>query len=252
MAITVIYLAVNAAYLLGLGFDGARQSSAIAADILALPLGEFGSKAMSLLVMISALGAVNGLIYTGSRVYSTLGEDYPLFGRLARWHPRRRSPVWSMSVQAAITLVLMTLLGTGAGRSAINGFLKAAGIGGVTWDGHGGFDTLLRCTAPVFWFFFLMTGISLFVLRVRDAAAERPFRVPFYPVLPLVFCGMCVYMLYSASTYAGRLIVVGVLPVGVGVLVYWAAMRRGPRRQPAAGVVTLTTTSTPDRSIERD
>ena len=52
----------------------------------------------------------------------------------------------------------------------------------------GGFDTLLTCTAPIFWVFFLLTGISLFVLRERDPHIERPFKVPFYPELPLIFC----------------------------------------------------------------
>jgi basic amino acid/polyamine antiporter, APA family len=229
LSLTVIYVLVNYAYLLALGFDGARQSSAIAADVFARPLGELGANAMSLLVMISALGAVNGLIYTGSRIYSTLGEDYPLFSLLARWHPRRHSPVWSLLAQAVITLALIVIVGTATGRSGINALLERSGLGALSWEGHGGFDTLLRCTAPVFWFFFLMTGIALFLLRVRDRSRPRPFAVPLYPALPLVFCGMCVYMLYSASVYAGKLILIGALPVAVGVLLYWLAARKGAK-----------------------
>src|SRR5262249_37746429 len=62
---------------------------------------------------------------------------------------------------------------------------KAAGLA------KGGFETLLTCTAPVFWLFFLLTGLSLFVLRERDKHLERPFKVPLYPELPLVFCASC-------------------------------------------------------------
>jgi amino acid transporter len=54
----------------------------------------------------------------------------------------------------------------------------------------------------VFWFFFLLTGIALFVLRFRDPYRPRPFKVPGYPILPLVFVCTCGYLLYSSLTYA--------------------------------------------------
>ncbi|HHY85203.1 MAG TPA: amino acid permease [Verrucomicrobia bacterium] len=236
LALTLIYVAVNGAYLLALGFHGARESGAIAADVLARPFGQAGARAMSVLVMISALGALNGLVYTGARVYATLGEDYRLFSRLARWHPRLNSPAWSLAAQAAITVGLMTLLGTTAGRSAINSAFGWVGMADVSWETHGGFDTLLRCTAPVFWFFFLMTGLSLFVLRFRERERPRPFTVPLYPVLPLIFCATCGYMLYSAAAYAGGLIVIGLVPVAFGIFLYWLSLRTaGGVTEPRSG-----------------
>src|SRR5262249_56327267 len=57
----------------------------------------------------------------------------------------------------------------------------------------GGFETLLACTAPVFWGFFLLTGLSLFALRQRDPTIERPFQVPLYPWLPIIFCFSCCF-----------------------------------------------------------
>jgi basic amino acid/polyamine antiporter, APA family len=216
---------VNSAYLLGLGFDRARESQAIAGDILQRPLGMFGVKAISLLVMVSALGALNGLIYTGSRIYSTLGEDFHLFARLARWDPRRGSPIWSLLTQAVITLAMIVLVGTDHGRSLINLGLNQLGIGTVSWEGHGGFDTLLRCTAPIFWLFFFMSAAALFLLRHKDPNAERPFSVPLYPLLPLIFSIMCLYMLYSSAVYAGRLIVIGIAPLIVGLLLYQLARK---------------------------
>src|SRR5262249_62061396 len=77
VGITLIYVAINAAYINGLGFTGVRESKAVAADVLRRLPGEYGEKAekiMCLLVMISALGAINGLVFTGSRVYSKLGS----------------------------------------------------------------------------------------------------------------------------------------------------------------------------------
>ena len=82
-----------------------------------------------------------------------------------------------------------------------------------------GFRTAVEYTAPVFWLFFLLVGLSLFVLRRRDPGRERPFRVPLYPVLPLLFCATSAYLLYSSLAYTGMgaLVGVGVLALG-GVL----------------------------------
>src|SRR5262249_10254287 len=91
---------------------------------------------------------------------------------------------------------------------------------------NGGFDTLVTCTSPVFWAFFLLTGISLFVLRERDRDVPRPFKAPLYPELPLVFCLSCGYMLYSSIDYAltrqwkGGLFLLGVLPLVLGIPLY--------------------------------
>jgi APA family basic amino acid/polyamine antiporter len=61
---------------------------------------------------------------------------------------------------------------------------------------------MVEFTAPVFWFFFMLSGIALFVLRRREPHVVRPFQVPWYPVLPLVFVATCAYLLYSSITYA--------------------------------------------------
>lgn len=224
-AITLIYVLVNCAYIYGLGFESARASRAIAADTLALPLGDLGARAMSVVVMISALSAVNGLIFTGSRIYPNMGDDHALFRHLAQWHPRFGTPFWSLLIQGLITLALILLVGTQSGRAGIDGLLGALGVAPVSFEGHGGFDTLLRCTAPVFWLFFLLTGLSLFILRVRDRQTPRAFSVPLFPWLPLVFVGTCLYMLYSATIYAGSLTVLGLVPLLVGALLYLASPR---------------------------
>jgi basic amino acid/polyamine antiporter, APA family len=81
-------------------------------------------------------------------------------------------------------------------------------------------------TAPVFWFFFLLTGISLLVLRVREPNSPRPFRVPLYPLTPILFCCFCGYLLYSSLAYTGIGAMVGVAVVAAGIpLLLW--MRRG-------------------------
>jgi amino acid transporter len=236
--ITLVYLLVNGAFLAVLGFEGARASQAIAADLLRRPLGDSGAAAISVLVMISALGAVNALVLTGARVHARLGRDFSLLSALGRWHPRRRSPSAALLAQAAITLAWIALVGTSGGRAAVDTALGALGLGAASWSGHGGFDTLLRCTAPVFWLFFLLTGLSLFVLRYREPERPRPFRVPLYPLTPLVFCATCVYMLVSAIDYAGPLTLVGVFLVLLGLPLYFASKQRAEPAFPGSGATS--------------
>jgi len=228
VAITAIYLVVNVAYLWGLGFEGVRNSSAVAVDVLAQPLGKWGATAMSLLVMISALGAVNGLIFTGSRLYSAVGTDHSVFAWLGRWHPRLGTPVGALLAQAIISGAMVIAVGTSFGQSGINALVGKLTGETVAWEGRGGFELLLRCTAPVFWLFFLLTAISLFVLRVRERNVERPFTVPFYPWVPLLFCLTCGYMLYSAVLYAGMLGLVGGSLLVIGLPFYWMSRRTVP------------------------
>jgi amino acid transporter len=80
-------------------------------------------------------------------------------------------------------------------------------------------------TSPVFWFFILLVGIAVFVLRQKDPNRERPFRVPLYPLTPILFCLMCGYMLYSSLVYAASKeaniagwIGIGVLLLGVPLM----------------------------------
>jgi APA family basic amino acid/polyamine antiporter len=96
-----------------------------------------------------------------------------------------------------------------------------------------GFRAMVEFTAPVFWLFFLLTGIALFVLRRREPHTPRPFRVPLYPLLPLLFCAACAGMLWSSLSYVSAQHVtmqalgglnaawIGVAVLGAGVLVLW-------------------------------
>jgi amino acid transporter len=220
-AITLIYLAVNATFLAVLGFDSARASMVPAADVLERAVGSWGGRAISALVMISALGAINGMILTGSRVYARLGDDHRVLAWLGSGSRANGSPVAALVAQAAVTVALILAVGTSAGQRAIDRVLTSVSLPGLPWGQYfGGFETLVAGTAPVFWAFFLLTGISLFVLRFTDRKRSRPFAVPLFPVPPLIFCAMCVYMLYSSLAYARLLALLGLVPFALGVPLY--------------------------------
>lgn len=259
--ITVLYLLVNAAYITSLGFPGAQKSQQIAADVLERSFGKFGETLMCILVMVSALGAVNGLIFTGARVYSTVGKDYAILSWMSGWNREHGAPVPALITQGVLALGLIFLVGTNDGRAVVNSALeKTYLLKPMEWEksylagneemaagrkaaeqAEGGFDTLLTCTAPIFWVFFLLTGLAVFVLRERDAGTERPFKVPLYPLVPLIFCLSCGYMLYSSIDYAltrqwkGGLVLLGVLPLAVGLPLYHLSGLLGDSRKgPAA------------------
>jgi amino acid transporter len=203
--ITLIYLAVNAAYLSALGFEGVRQSSAVAADVLALPLGEGGKQFMSLLVMISALGAINALLFTGMRLFVAFGTEHRLFGWLGKQSEKDAVAPGALLAQFGFTMVLIALIeSAGYWREPLGRLSDVLGLNfglnGETPKSR--IEAIVDCTAPVFYTFLLLTSLSVFILRVRDRHVERPFRVPGYPVVPLVFAASCLFMLYRTTDYA--------------------------------------------------
>jgi amino acid transporter len=134
------------------------------------------------------------------------GQDHSLFRFFGRWHGRRNTPVNALLLQGAMALLLV-VLGTGS---------------------RDGFVMMVEYTAPVFWFFLLLVGASIFLLRRRRPADERPFRVPLYPLTPLLFCAICAYMLHASLSYTGRgaLVGVGVLLAGLPLIILQKRMNR--------------------------
>ena len=165
---------INVAYILVLGFNGAAHAKEIAADVLERLAGIQGERLMCVLVLVSSLGAANGLVLTGSRIYATLGRDHRLFALLGEWSPRWHAPLRSLMVQCIVTLLMILAVGTSTGHNLIDRLLAFCGRETPDWEARSGFQTLLDCSAPAFWFFFLLSGLSLFVLRYTDATRERP------------------------------------------------------------------------------
>jgi len=205
--ITAIYLLINLAYLRMLGFEGMRHSKSLATDTVRNALGQWadgGSVAVTVLVAVSALAAMDGCMFTGSRAICALGEDYAAFRPLGKWHQRFKTPANALIAQSSIAAVLIILpsLGWGIGELVGSGFRAAADY-----------------TAPVFWTFLLLVGAAVIILRDKDPDRERPFRVPGYPFTVIIFVNMCGYMLYSAIMYTktGALIGLGVLLAGVPI-----------------------------------
>ena len=229
--ITASYVLLNVAYLSALGFEGLRQSSHPASDAMAKVLGKPGERVISVLVMISALGSVNGLIFSVARLHATVGADHRAFAVLGQWSTWTKAPIWSLLAQGAISSLMIFGVGTVAGRQAVDAGLKLAGARPVPWSDYfnSGFETLYAASAPIFWLFFLSTGISYFVLNWKDRAIERPFRAPLFPLCPILFCAMCAFGLYSATRHGAPLLPLIAVPFLLGLPVYlFSEMFRQP------------------------
>ena len=210
--VAVLYVGINAAYLHVLGPQAMSRSDAIGADYMQALLGRPGAVALSVLVLIAAVTTLNATIFTGARSAYAVGRDTGLLGVLGRWDAGAQGPVNAHLVQAALALALI-------------------GLGTLT---RKGFATMVDFTAPVFWFFLLLTGVALFVLRRKGGGNPQGFRVPLYPFTPLLFCGVSAYMLYAAINYTGKGALVGVGAVLLGLPAWWYVRRHGLRAAAAA------------------
>ncbi len=180
MTLTVIYLLVNTALLLGLGVSGLSQSKTAASDLLGLAFGPLAQKALGLFVAIAALTSINATMFVGARTNFAVGNDWKALRKLGQWQLDIGSPKQALLLQALISIGLIAL-----GTQEADGF-----------------SAMVEFTAPVFWGFLFLVGLALLWLRHTDKHTTRPFKVPLYPVLPLIFCAACAWLTYSSITYA--------------------------------------------------
>lgn len=204
LIVAALYLAANAALVYGLGLRELGQSKAAPADLVARAFGAFAGEALSIAVAVAALTSINATMLVGARTNYALGGDWPPLRFIAGWNGGRGVPTHAFLLQSAVALALIA-------------------FGAAQKDG---FEAMVEFTAPVFWSFLLLVGVALIVLRQRDAAAIRPFRVPLYPLTPILFIAVCAFLLYSSVAYAlsRSATHVSLLVMAVGI-VAWAATR---------------------------
>ena len=211
--LAALYIAVNVALLDGLGLKGLADSKAPAAELMGRAFGNAGANALALFVALAALTSINATMIVGARTNYAMGRDWPALRFMGGWHAERGTPVMAFMVQGAIALALV-------------------GFGALQ---HDGFEAMVEFTAPVFWTFLFLVGIALFRLRGRDRGVERPFRVPLYPITPIVFCAACAWLAYSSVTYAmsRSAVHVSLLVMAVGVVALLVTRTKRPPPAPA-------------------
>jgi amino acid transporter len=194
--VTLLYLLANLAFLNALGLGGMAASDAVAAEVMRRTWGDGGAAAISGIVAVAALTSANATTLTGARSACALGRSYAPLRWLGFWNLRRGTPANAIIGQGAVALLLVI-------------------AGAFTRDG---FRLAVEYTAPVFWGFMFLVGVGLFVLRAREPDTSRPFRVPYYPVLPALFCITSLYLLYASIAFTGLGALAGLAVLAGGAL----------------------------------
>ena len=191
--VVATYLALNAAYVLVLPRNQVLASTRIAADAAAAVAGPKAFAAISVLVVVSALGAMSGIILAGPRVYYAMARDGLLFGWMGAIHPRFKSPHAAIVAQAIWSSILVL---TGTYRALF--------------------------TRVVFteWIFF--GALALGVMRLRRSAGYAPaFRAWGFPIAPLLFASICLIIVLNSLVADPVESVSGLALVAAGLPVYY-------------------------------
>lgn len=208
----IIYLALNWAFVQGLGFAGLAASNAPAVELLNRAFGAPGVMLILLMVGIAAIATINSTLLVGARTTYAAARDVPQLQGFGAWDERHGVPRQALLAEGAVALLLVL-------------------FGSFT---QSGFNTMVEYLTPVYWLFLSLSSVALIILRRRFPEVPRPVKVPLYPLLPLLFFGLCLYMLYSSVSVVGygALLGLGVLLVGALLLAGLSRVASTPRQAP--------------------
>jgi APA family basic amino acid/polyamine antiporter len=196
--VVTVYLLANLAYIRSLGVSGLAESSAPAADAMARALGPWGRTLIAAGITVSTFGFLNLVILVSPRVYRAVASDGLFFPSLARLHPRYRTPTAAIVFQGAWAMVL-TFTGT--------------------------YGDLLNYVVFGDWIFFGSTAATLFIFRARERRGLEPasvrFRMPGYPLAPIIFVLAALYVVLGSIVSNPENAFKGAALIALGVPVYW-------------------------------
>ena len=196
LVVTACYAGLNAIYLRVLPLDAVRASTRVAADAADVLLGGGGASLMVALVMISTFGAVNGIVLVDPRVYYQMAQDGTLFAWIGAVHPRFGTPHRAIVLQAvwASALVLTN-----------------------------SYSALFSRVIYTEWIFFAAMAAGLMLLR-RRATYAPAYRIPGYPLVPVVFivASLVIAVMQILAVPRDSLIGLGMVFTGLPVYLLWA------------------------------
>ena len=197
-ALLAIYMIVNLGYLAALGPAGVASSDRLAATAVATVVGPAAAKLVAVMILISIFSATNGTMLTSPRVYYASAADGLFFRRLAEVHPRFKTPAFAV-IAGAVWSAALAATGT--------------------------FEQLLTYVVFVGWIFYALAAASIFVYRRRMPDAVRPYRVPGYPLTPLLFIAASGALVVNTTvTQPARAAVgLGILLLGAPAYLAWRA-----------------------------
>jgi basic amino acid/polyamine antiporter, APA family len=214
--VIALYIACNFVYLTVLPLEGVENGVTILARgithaaedrvgtaVMTQMFGSVGGLLMAAAIMISSFGCMNGLILSGARVYYAMAKDGLFFRNVAKLHPTYKTPAISLMVQMAWTCVLCI---------------------------SGSYGQLLDYIIFAALAFYSLTILGLFVLRWKHPDAARPYKAVGYPVLPIIYIVMALFIDVVLLRYKPQFTWPGLMVVLLGIPVYFAWLKNAPKR----------------------
>ncbi|MGB3861415.1 MAG: amino acid permease [Candidatus Aminicenantaceae bacterium] len=173
--VVCLYTLTNMTYHRTLGMEGMRESTIVASDVLTILIGPIGAALIAILVIISATGSINGTIMTAPRVYYAMAKDGLFFKWLDHVHPRFRTPSRAIAAHCLWAGAILLIRGT--------------------------FETIATGLVFTILIFYGLSTLSLFKMRRDKIGGVDIFRVPLYPVLPVLFVSVIVVLLVLRAIF---------------------------------------------------
>jgi APA family basic amino acid/polyamine antiporter len=191
-----VYIALNTVLVYVLGFDQMIGSELVMADAASKFIGGKGAAIVTIIILISLIGANNGFILTSARINYAMARDNRFFKQAAFIHPKFQSPANALIIQC-IWACILTFSGT--------------------------FNQLITYIIFASWIFYGMSAGAVIILRKKKPDLDRPYKTPFYPWIPIIFILFAIFLTVNTILEAPRdaAIGTGIILAGLPLYYYW-------------------------------
>ena len=196
LIVVTIYLLLNYVLIYTLGFTGMNGSDLVVSDAASVFLGNKGAAIVTLIILISLIGANNGFVLTSARINYAMAKDKLFFYQASQIHPRFKSPANALIIQC-VWASLLTFTGT--------------------------FNQLITYIIFASWIFYGMSAGAVIILRNKKPDMERPYKTPLYPWIPIIFILFAIFLTINTIIEAPRdaAIGAGIILAGLPMYYYW-------------------------------
>ena len=196
LIVVTIYLLLNYVLIYTLGFTGMNGSDLVVSDAASVFLGNKGAAIVTLIILISLIGANNGFVLTSARINYAMAKDKLFFHQASQIHPRFKSPANALIIQC-VWACLLTFTGT--------------------------FNQLITYIIFASWIFYGMSAGAVIILRNKKPDMERPYKTPVYPWIPIIFILFAIFLTINTIMEAPRdaAIGAGIILAGLPMYYYW-------------------------------
>jgi len=193
-AVIALYVLTNAAYLMVMTVPEIASTTRVGADLATRTMGSIGGTFVSVAVLLSIIGAVNGCILTAARIPFAQARDRLFFARFAEVHPRFRTPASAILWGGIWTAILIL---------------------------SGSYDTLYSYSILAAWIFYTLTVAAVFVLRRKSPGAARPYRMWGYPITLWLFLAVSLWFILNSFKAQPWPSLMALFMIATGALAFW-------------------------------